>query len=1173
MKQKLLLVSAAMMLMASSALADGWVNPKDTPVEPSIDGTSQYLIYNPGAKGFIVAGNNWGTRACVAKEDSIPEGYYFRFTSVGDTAVMMEDSCLVKSNAWMKMFNDGAVDNTYMDTNNTSDKTSWIFNKQGETLTYTIQNLGFMKTNPDMASYCFGCSSVVTFSETGGSGADTRTGAASLYMFPADSAAFTTWYFVDGDKMKAYIAAPKLKEAIDEALEQYPDLDLAAEKAIYDAGTGTFAAVNGAIASVKAKVAARDKEVAEASATAEKPVSLTGQIVNSTFDVIGDFHGWSGSGWGAGGTKSTCAERYGSESIFDTWQEIKDLPNGVYALSASGFYRVGSHDNSYSVFKSGDPVQKNLKLYAVNITAEGNDTSTVAMPNIFYGIQPNNPLINTKDEVSVVDGDNTYYVPNTMETAVTYFNAGYFNDNTVMFVVTEGTIKIGAYKRSTYAGNDWCIFDNFGLNYYGKGADAYTMLVNKLKAQAQLPENALVSKSVAEDYAAALAAIAATNYEEYLAAKDAIAAAYAVVEENAALWAELADMITKSHVFTDDDNYNGIAEDLAWAVQQAEGALEEKELTNDELKEKIQEMQELYNDVSNRTPADTDVTHKIVNRDFANGFNGWTTEYKNAGNVAANASAKCAEAWKTESFDIYQIVRDLPVGMYEVQCQGFYRHLRDDNAWNAYFNADGTPQQNKPDVPAYIYMNDSKTKMANVFEYQSPRLDSLYKGTGFYTDKLENVNDPEGKTGLYSYPNDMASAGKAFDKGAYVNSAWGLVAKEGDSIRIGMKGTSAPNGQDCWAIFTRFKLIYRGYPVSVIAEQLKDAVATIDPAKISENVEFEGQYIDKDLMASAQTLSQNANALLTAGEDGNAMFQALSEIWAIQSKIEASLAIFKEIHEVQAQAVDAYTSYSEDGTARESVLYDIATLVTTVGDALGEGTMTDAEAQEAIDNLKKLIKSLSVPATIETATDEQFIPLAELITNAGFEDGLNGWTNDGAISTQAQSNDAFGKLGTNYCERWHVSGTIDMNQTIEGYDLPAGTYSISALAHCSTGDGVIYANDQEVAISNLDAPAAPNRDMVYFVIERNQPIKFGVKCTLTSATWCCVDDFQLTYYGANSEHQPGPAAIDVLNSNAETTVDIVNLNGVKMLTLKQGINIVRKTDAQGNVKVVKVLVK
>ena len=132
-------------------------------------------------------------------------------------------------------------------------------------------------------------------------------------------------------------------------------------------------------------------------------------------------------------------------------------------------------------------------------------------------------------------------------------------------------------------------------------------------------------------------------------------------------------------------------------------------------------------------------------------------------------------------------------------------------------------------------------------------------------------------------------------------------------------------------------------------------------------------------------------------------------------------------------------------------------------------------------------------------------------------------------------------MGTNYCERWHVSGTIDMNQTLEGYDLPAGTYSISALAHCSTGDGVIYANDQEVAISNLDAPAAPNRDMVYFVIERNQPIKFGVKCTLTSDTWCCVDDFQLTYYGANSEHQPGPAAIDVLNSNAETTVDIVNL--------------------------------
>ncbi len=1152
-----------MMLMASSALADGWVNPKDTPVEPSIDGTSQYLIYNPGAKGFIVAGNNWGTRACVAKEDSIPEGYYFRFTNVGDTAVMMEDSCLAKSNAWMKMFNDGAVDNTYMDTNNTSDKTSWIFNKQGETLTYTIQNVGFKKSNPEMASYFFGCSSTATYSETGGSGADSRNGAASLYMFPADSAAFTTWYFVDGDKMKAYFAAPKLKEAIDEALEQYADLDLAAEQAIYNAGSGTFAEVNGAIASVKAKVAARDKEVAEASATAENPVSLTGQIVNSTFDVVGNFDGWGGSKFGAGGDTDKCAERF--QMTFDTYQDIDNLPNGVYAVNVDGFYRAGDAAADYVAEKNQDTY--NAKLYAGNITADTTYVSEANIMHLFHGIEPNN---DAQGGMEITCEDVKYFVPNSMQHFVKFNEAGYYKTNTVFLAVSEGKIRIGVKNASTLG---WTIVDNFGLTYYGKGADAYTMLVNKLKEQAQLAENALVSKSVAEDYATALAAIAATNFEEYLAAKDAIAAAYAIVEENAALWAELADLAAKSHVFTEDDHYTGIADELAWAVGDAENYIEAKELSNEELKQVIADLLEKYNDVSNRTPADTDVTHKIVNRDFANGFNGWTTEYKNAGNVAANAAAKCAEAWKTESFDIYQIVRDLPVGMYEVQCQGFYRHLRDDNAWNAYFNADGTPQQNKPEVPAYIYMNDSKTKMANVFEYQSPRLDSLYKGTGFYTDKLENVNDPDGKPGLYSYPNDMASAGKAFDKGAYVNSAWGLVAKEGDSIRIGMKGTSAPNGQDCWAIFTRFKLIYRGYPVSVIAEQLKDAVASIDPAKISENIEFEGQYIDKDLMASAQTLSQNANALLTAGEDGNAMFQVLSEIWAIQSKIEASLAIFKEIHEVQAQAVDAYTSYSEDGTARESVLNDLATLVTTVGDALGEGTMTDAEAQEAIDNLKKLMKNLTVPATIETATDTEFIPLDELITNAGFENGLTGWTNDGAISTQAQSNDAFGKMGTNYCERWHVSGTIDMNQTIEGYDLPAGTYSISALAHCSTGDGVIYANDQEVAISNLDAPAAPNRDMVYFVIERNQPIKFGVKCTLTGDTWVCVDEFQLTYYGANSEHQPGPAAIDVLNSNAETTVDIVNLNGVKMLTLKQGINIVRKTDAQGNVKVVKVLVK
>ena len=149
-------------------------------------------------------------------------------------------------------------------------------------------------------------------------------------------------------------------------------------------------------------------------------------------------------------------------------------------------------------------------------------------------------------------------------------------------------------------------------------------------------------------------------------------------------------MVTASKVFTENDKYDtDEAGELAWKVTEAEGELEELSLTNEELTEKIAAMQELYNVVKNSTPADTDVTHLIVNRDFSlstggeQDWNGWVKEAVSGGNVRALASAKCAEAWNNGGFDIYQIIRDLPVGMYEVQSQGFYRYLRGDNAWNA----------------------------------------------------------------------------------------------------------------------------------------------------------------------------------------------------------------------------------------------------------------------------------------------------------------------------------------------------------------------------------------------------------------------------------------------------------------------------------------------------------
>jgi len=62
------------------------------------------------------------------------------------------------------------------------------------------------------------------------------------------------------------------------------------------------------------------------------------------------------------------------------------------------------------------------------------------------------------------------FVPNTMGTAGDWFSNGKFGDNVVTVKLAEGeTLRIGLLK-TTLVANDWTIFDNWKLWYYGKNS-------------------------------------------------------------------------------------------------------------------------------------------------------------------------------------------------------------------------------------------------------------------------------------------------------------------------------------------------------------------------------------------------------------------------------------------------------------------------------------------------------------------------------------------------------------------------------------------------------------------------------------------------------------------------------------------------------------------------------
>ena len=142
---------------------------------------------------------------------------------------------------------------------------------------------------------------------------------------------------------------------------------------------------------------------------------------------------------------------------------------------------------------------------------------------------------------------------------------------------------------------------------------------------------------------------------------------------------------------------------------------------------------------------------------------------------------------------------------------------------------------------------------------------------------------------------------------------------------------------------------------------------------------------------------------------------------------------------------------------------------------------------------------------ITEAGDVAEVDLTSLLVNPGFEAAdVRGWTNSGAQAAGAQGNKSFDNTqGNYYAERWHATGTVDLNQTLIG--LPAGIYKLSAYVYSDTPDAKLYANEKATSFSTSGLYS------VLVEIEDKGEIKFGASCTLTNSTWICMDGFTLNY--------------------------------------------------------------
>jgi hypothetical protein len=319
-------------------------------------------------------------------------------------------------------------------------------------------------------------------------------------------------------------------------------------------------------------------------------------------------------------------------------------------------------------------------------------------------------------------------------------------------------------------------------------------------------------------------------------------------------------------------------------------------------------------------------------------------------------------------------------------------------------------------------LNDAQTPFVNVFS--EPQEEGYYKN-------VNSSSEVYVKDGM-EFPDGMVSSAVAFSAGMYTQKAYGLVAKEGDAMRIGVKSTSAglDGEDDNWVIFDNFKLTWKGFQADIIKPVLEEQIAKAE----NETVHL---AMDNALYARLVTAIADGKASITEGK-GKVMFECLSALYEIDAKVNASKLVFAELENANMKLANEIEVAAEAG--RTSALADAQTLNEQITTGIANHTIAEADVNTLIASINSMISRLRMPnqEVIDAASDDNPVDMTSIIQNPTYDEGVSGWAGDEAYwgGEQGAIVELFNK---NY----------DYYQEISG--LPAGTYEISVQAFYRSG--------------------------------------------------------------------------------------------------------------------------
>ena len=555
---------------------------------------------------------------------------------------------------------------------------------------------------------------------------------------------------------------------------------------------------------------------------------ITRKIVNPSFDN-------GKEGWTVKEGNPTFNETYKNcevyQGTFDIYQDITNIPDGVYELSVLAFQRVAGNDIA-SVAHDNGTEDITAFIYA-------NDLETPFTSPYTYGMKEN-----SGDDYKYNLNGEEVYTPNSRKgmAAATTENPEAYTVTVPMFV-EGGTLRIGVRekRRPSNGTADWAIWDNFRLKYIGGKSEALNVVTTPLIAKAA---GLLDSKMNADVRTQLAAAKTALETEATVPGIHALSAAIEAANTSIEAYKPLQTAIETAQTRYDENEASSTTSDAAKGLYNAAKTTAENIYNNGtaadaEIPAAIKALNEgvtkyvihdVIADASETTPAD--ITKVIANSDFATmSSTGWdvkdgTMGFQSGNNVEAGEFFNC-------TFNLQQTLVGLPAGMYRLTTQAFYRNGSDASA-----KVDGSDDQLKYDVNenAYLYFSDKEilTEEGKKVATELPESKQAIKTITAHkiaedTWNSVGLSDNGGlkkmDDGMY-IPDNMITA-QAFFKSAagsaYDSEPLNFNYNGSSDFRIGLiKNVTVTND---WTIVKNFKLYYLGVDPTGISEIVTDANA------------------------------------------------------------------------------------------------------------------------------------------------------------------------------------------------------------------------------------------------------------------------------------------------------------------------------------------------------------